>query len=243
MIEAIAKLSSLEGLDALCRKAWAGVAAGQVSEETAQAVAEAAEARRQAIRERFASKPASGLPRGLKPPRRPDREASIRRRRTLAASGMIPAAIAARFTLGECAALTVIAIEVMRHERCTLTLGHIAALAGVSRTTAQNAFRIAARLGFIRVTERRSSGWRNDSNEIHVTDASWTGWIAWRGRVQKNKYHVELTEKKRKNVEKTDPHPPYVIASGGSSWQNQASQIIKGRPHGRQCRSQPSGSR
>jgi hypothetical protein len=240
MIETIAKLSSLEGLDAICRKAWAGVAAGQISEETAQALAEAAEARRQAIRGRFAAKPASGLPRGRKPHCRPE---SIRRRRTLAASGMIPAAIAARFTLSECAALTVVAIEVMRHGRCTLALGHIAALAGVSRTTAQNAFRIAARLGFIRVTERRSSGWRNDTNEIVVTDKSWAGWIAWRGRVQKIPHHVEPVEKKKKNVNKSVDSSPLSLSFPVRSGHNQASQIIKGRHHGRSHPSQPSGSR
>lgn len=213
MLDRIGKVHALEALDEIARQAWAGLASGQMSEEAAQAVAQAVEARRQAIKARFAAKPPSSVPRARRSIRSPDREASIRRRRTLAASGLIPAAIVARFTVGEAAALAVVAVEVMRRGRCALALDHIAALAGVSRTTAQNAFRLAARLGFIKVTERRQPGWRSRPNVITIMDAGWASWIAWRGRVQKAERHVEQGKEQVENL----PLPSKTDALRGCS--------------------------
>jgi putative SOS response-associated peptidase YedK len=86
--------------------------------------------------------------------------------------------LACRFTLGEAAVLAVIAVEVRKHGRCTLHLNTIAALAGVCRTTAKNALREAAGLGFIRVTVRRLTAWRCDSNVVVILDGAWTAWLA-----------------------------------------------------------------
>ena len=74
-----------------------------------------------------------------RPPRSPDRRASIERRRRKAASGAMPPALAAKFTTGEAAVLAVIAREVQRSGRCEFYLDKICALAGVCRSTAQNA--------------------------------------------------------------------------------------------------------
>jgi len=222
MIEAIRQDSSLHALDDLARSLWAGLASGELSEDAAQAISEAIEARRTHLRGMTRTKgqnAASGLPRPSKGhPRSPDREASIRRRRTLAASGLIPATIAARFTVGEAAALAVVAVEVMRRGHCVLCLDRIAALAGVSRTTAQTAFRIAARLGIISVTERRQPGWRSLPNIIRIADQSWAGWIAYRGRVQKAEHHVE-PKNQMKLVEKLSQPTP-ESAFPVRSWHN-----------------------
>ena len=211
MFEAINRIASIPALDDLARSLWAGLASGELSEDAAQAISEAIEARRTHLRgttRMKGQKAASGLPRPSKGhPRSPDREASIRRRRTLAASGLIPATIAARFTVGEAAALAVVAVEVMRRGHCVLCLDRIAALAGVSRTTAQTAFRIAARLGIISVTERRQPGWRSLPNIIRITDKSWAGWIAYRHRVQKTERHVEQ-EEHLKAVDKVSQQAP-----------------------------------
>ena len=59
----------------------------------------------------------------------------MERRRSWAAAGRLPPKLAARFTLAEQAVLAVVAVEVARHGACTLTIGHIAALTGVSATT------------------------------------------------------------------------------------------------------------
>src|SRR5208337_5208440 len=80
-------------------------------------------------------------------PRSPDRQASLERRRRQAMSGAVPATIAANFTQGENAALAVIARQCQRAGVCILPIDAIAALAGVSRTTVQNAQRQARVLG------------------------------------------------------------------------------------------------
>jgi anti-sigma factor RsiW len=106
---------------------WRAYASGQVSEAEASELSERIEARKaiptaqKPVQRRFGSRPRT--------------PASMERRRRWAASGALPPALAARFTLAEIAVLAVIAAEVLRHSACTLTVGHIAALAGVSETT------------------------------------------------------------------------------------------------------------
>jgi hypothetical protein len=70
-------------------------------------------------------------------------------------SGIVPAKIAANFTMGEAAVLAVVGRQVQRAGVCTLPIDAIAALAGVSRSTTQNALRQARRLGLIEIRERR----------------------------------------------------------------------------------------
>jgi hypothetical protein len=55
----------------------------------------------------------------------------------------------ARFTEGEAAALRVIAGEVKHHGVCGFPIDKITTLAGVGRTTVQNAVRDVARLGYV----------------------------------------------------------------------------------------------
>src|SRR5215211_411483 len=88
----------------------------------------------------------------------------MERRRRWAASGALPPALAARFTLAETAVLAVIAAEALRHGRCTLVIEHVAALAGVGRSTVKRALRAAQGLGLVRIEERRVSAWRNAPN-------------------------------------------------------------------------------
>jgi hypothetical protein len=104
------------------------------------------------------------------------------RRRSWAAAGRLPPQIAARFTLAEQAVLAVVAAEVARGGACTLTLGHIAALAGVCRATARNALREAHRLGLVCVEERRLSAWRNAPNKVTITSPEWTAWMRLRSK-------------------------------------------------------------
>jgi hypothetical protein len=69
--------------------------------------------------------------------------ASIQRRRSLAASGPMPATLACRFTTGELAVLRIVADAVRDNGQCVKSIPEIAARAGVCRTTAQNAIRQA----------------------------------------------------------------------------------------------------
>src|SRR3954469_9770721 len=112
---------------------WKAFAAGQVSEAEAQALSDLIEARKaipvpqRPIQRRLGSRPRS--------------PASMERRRRWAASGWLPPGIAAKLTLAEQAVLGVVAAEHLKHGCCSLTIGHIAALAGCSETTVRNAMR------------------------------------------------------------------------------------------------------
>ena len=104
------------------------------------------------------------------------------RRRSWAASGRLPPRLAAMFTLAEQAVLSVVAVQVERAGACTYTLEHIAALAGVCRSTVKNALREAHRLGLIRVEERRLTAWRNAPNRVTVVSTEWLAWMRLRSR-------------------------------------------------------------
>src|SRR5690349_14905543 len=149
---------------------WKAYAAGQVTETEASALSEAIELKR-------------ALPPAQKPVQRrligsrPRTPASMERRRRWAASGALPPALAARFTLAETAVLAVIAAEHVRHGRCTLVLDYIAALAGVCRKTVKNALRAAQGLGLVGIEERRLSAWRNAPNVVTITSREWTSWL------------------------------------------------------------------
>jgi hypothetical protein len=57
----------------------------------------------------------------------------------------------------------------------------IAALAGVSRTTAQNTLRQARLLGLIEVKERRRRGLPSLTNVIKVISKEWSAWLKLSG--------------------------------------------------------------
>src|SRR3954464_5959769 len=106
----------------------------------------------------------------------------MERRRRWAASGALPPALAARFTLAETAVLAVIAAEALRHGRCTLGIEHVAALAGVGRSTVKRALRAAQGLGLVRIEERRVSAWGNGPNVVTITSREWLAWLRMRSR-------------------------------------------------------------
>ncbi|MEM9735030.1 MAG: hypothetical protein AAF908_00295 [Pseudomonadota bacterium] len=61
-------------------------------------------------------------------------------------------------------------------------MAKIAALAGVCRTTARNALRLAQRLGLVRVQERRVRADRSLTNVVKITAKSWWGWLKGKAR-------------------------------------------------------------
>src|SRR3954453_21508161 len=101
----------------------------------------------------------------------------MERRRRWAASGCLPPALAARFTLAEQAALAVVAAEHRRRGDCRLTNKEIADVAGVSITTVKNALRAARALGLISVEERRLSAFRNAPNIVRIVSPEWRAWL------------------------------------------------------------------
>ena len=153
---------------------WKAYAAGQVSEAEASDLSEAIELRK-AI-------PSVQKPVQRRSGSRPKTPASVERRRRWAAAGALPPALASRFTLAEQAVLAVVAAEHVKHGACTLPIGKVAALAGVSETTVRNAIREARGLGFLQVEERRVSAWRNLPNRVTITSREWLSWLKMRGR-------------------------------------------------------------
>ncbi len=150
---------------------WKGFACGAVSEEEAQALAEAIQARK-------------AIPAAPPQPRRvgsrPRAPESLERRRRWVASGWMPPALACRFTAGELSALAVVASQAAKHGRCDLALDHIAALAGIGRTTVRNALAEARRLGLLTVEVRRLRAFRNDTNVVRIASPEWQAWLSMR---------------------------------------------------------------
>jgi hypothetical protein len=149
---------------------WKAYAGGAIGENEAQELAEEIEAKkvlplapRPTIARRCGSKPRSSE--------------SMERRRRWAASGKLPPQLAARFTLAETAALAVIAAEVSKRGDCRLTIGHIAALAGVCARSVRNAIRAAQALGILSIEERRLTAFRNDTNILRVISLEWRTWL------------------------------------------------------------------
>src|SRR3954467_4935242 len=152
---------------------WKAYAAGQVTEAEASELSGLIESRRaipvaqKPIQRRLGSRPRS--------------PASMERRRRWAASGALPPALAARFTLAEVAVLAVIAAEHRKRGDCRLTNKEIADVAGVCLTSVKNALRAARALGLLSLEERRLTAFRNDSNVVRIIAPEWRAWLRLRG--------------------------------------------------------------
>lgn len=168
-IEAAPRLA----LPELARALWKAHAAGSLVDDDAQALAELIEARKAIPISRETKRRTGSRARSA---------ASVERRRCWSASGWMPPAMQARFTQGEAAALAVIAQEARKPDGCRLPIARIAAVAGVSRTTAKNAMREARALGLISIEERRVAFWRNAPNVVRIVSAEWSTWLRVRAR-------------------------------------------------------------
>ena len=158
---------------------WKGFAAGAVSEDEAQRLAELIEARKAAgltqmgegrLRRRVGSRPRSS--------------ASLERRRAWTSSGWMPPAIAARFTMGEAAAIGVIVAEIAGSGRCELYINAIAGKAGVCATIVKRALRQARMLGLLHVETRRVARDRCLSNVVTIVSRELELWVRTRTRVE-----------------------------------------------------------
>src|SRR6185503_10582963 len=152
---------------------WKAYAAGQVSEDEASELSDLIESRR--------ALPAPQKPIQRRLGSRPRSPASMERRRRWAASGCLPPALAARFTLAETAVLAVIAAETRKRGDCRLTNKEVADVAGVSVTTVKNALRAARALTLVSSEERRLGPFRSASNVVRITDSAWRAWLRLRG--------------------------------------------------------------
>ncbi len=136
----------------LAAAVWKGFACGAIAEADAQQLADEIHARK-------------AIPPTPAPPRKPvGLGRALRPTWSAAGAGPAPAGFRrssrARFTMAETAVLSTIAAEVARRGLCRLTIGHIAVMAGVSRTTVQTAVRQAVALGILTSEEWRLTAWR-----------------------------------------------------------------------------------
>ncbi|MBS9475542.1 hypothetical protein [Ancylobacter radicis] len=176
-------VTGIEGLDDLSRRLWNLHGSGLLNDEEAQALSVLIEARRGSMK-RFPCPPSAGralqIMSRFAPRRRqtsPDREASRQRRRSLGGSGSMPDKLRGRFTEAERAVLAIVAGEVKHRGACDLPIDKIAALAGVCRTSVQNALHEARRLGLIRVTNRPRRGAKSLPNMVEIVSPEWLAWI------------------------------------------------------------------
>ena len=178
---------------------WKGYACGAVTEDEAQALAEEI-----AARKAIPPKPAEPRRRVGSRPRSPE---AMERRRRWTGSGWLPPQLAARFTMAETAVLSTIAAEVARRGLCRLTIGHVAALAGVCKATVRAAVRQAQALGFITSEEWRITAWRNAPNTVRIVSAEWRTWLRMRDRKRAGADHPRQAEGSRHGGENLDaPH-------------------------------------
>ncbi|QCM09078.1 hypothetical protein CFBP6625_00940 [Agrobacterium tumefaciens] len=130
------------------------------------------------------------------------------------------------YTEGERAVLCVVGDQVRRHGYCDLALDRIAAVAGVSRTTCQNALRKArnVELGHVTVEERPRAGQKNLTNIIRIVAKNWLGWlkrsIGFKG--------VNPTVAKEDNLSQTEP----AAVSKGAYEREDAEASVQSRTDG-----------
>ena len=171
--ESIGAVIRSEILDELSKQVWVGLARASFTEQEAQMLSEAIQARRVLLQARRQPPAIKSPLRRSKGPTGP----SISRRRGWAASGAMPPQIASHFTSSEAAALSVIARAYQRGGICDWPIDKIAAIAGCSRTSVQNALREAKRLGLISVQERRHRGRSSETNLVKVVSPEWLVWL------------------------------------------------------------------
>lgn len=212
-------------LPAITAQLWRAFGEGHVTEAEAEALSALIEARQPLS----PSQPASATgptspdapqdrvrsPRTGRSGSRPRTDASLERRRRWAASGRMPPAIAARFTLAEQSVLSLIAAETARRKDCRLSVGGMAAIAGVSETTVRNAIREAVKLGLLTVEERRLTGWRSDTNILRIISAEWTAWLRLTRRSPNPGSGLSLrTEQKGGGCKSANPTPTGIQERG-----------------------------
>lgn len=174
-------------LNELSRRIWTAWGEGLVTEDDAGRFAELIHERKAALGEAMTGNSPSSRRPSIFPPRKPQRApvraAAIERRRTLAASGPLPPALASRFTTAELAVLRIVADEHLVKGSCDRTVAEIAARAGTSRSVVKRTLRLAAELRLVTVTERPVNGAKNLPNLVRVVDATWLAWLKRGGRI------------------------------------------------------------
>jgi hypothetical protein len=102
--------------------------------------------------------------------------------RRVAYSGPLPPGLAERFTVGEIAALGIVADEIAAKGRCDRSVAEIAQRAGVCCRLVQRAIKEARLQGLLSVDERKQRGDKHLTNVIRVLSREWAAWLARRSK-------------------------------------------------------------
>ena len=171
-IRRAAEAAPLARLHEVSSALWRALAEGGLREAEAEAISGLIEARKARK-----SPEVTGRTAPRRVGSRPRTDASMERRRRWAAAGRLPPQLAARFTLAEAAVLAVVAAEAAKRGDCRLCHEHVAAVAGVSRTTVKATLRRARDLGLVTIEERRAAAWRNLANVVRIVSQEWRAWM------------------------------------------------------------------
>jgi hypothetical protein len=109
-----------------------------------------------------------------------DRARSRERRRGLGGSSPLPEPLARRYTEGQRAVLFIVGEEIAARGVCGLSIGEIAARAGVCHRHAQMTLRLAESDGLVTITERPRKGQKHQTNLVRVLSKEWAAWLARR---------------------------------------------------------------
>ncbi|BAQ50386.1 hypothetical protein [Methylobacterium aquaticum] len=111
----------------------------------------------------------------------PDKARSRERRRGLGGSSAMSEPMSRRYTEGQRAVLFIVGQEIAQRGVCALSIGEIAARAGVCHRHAQTTLRLAEGDGLITITERPRKGQKHQTNLVRVLSKEWAVWLArWR---------------------------------------------------------------
>lgn len=139
-------------------------------------------------------------------PSSPDMEQSRRRKRKWGGSSCLPDWMREHYTEGERAALAVVVQQVKRQGYCDLRINDIAQLAGVHRTTVQNAMRKARQLRHVAVQERPGvAGQLSLTNIVRIISGAWKAWLRRVGSGFKSLHPSEMKGKKKAKGESVAP--------------------------------------
>jgi hypothetical protein len=203
-------------LDDYSRQIWKAHGAGIVCDDQAQQLAELIQSRR-GLRPGARSLVAASTPALTRhytiqrspEQRSPDRQASLRRRRAHAATGPLPPSLATHFTTGELAALKIVADECLAHGVCDLSRNEIASRAGVSKTVAKRALKLAEVEHSMITVERRPRSGRKHLTSI--TRIIRTEWLDWLGKGHRKAYAIKACTRAKPDfpqVRGAEKNPP-----------------------------------
>jgi hypothetical protein len=114
----------------------------------------------------------------------------------------MPPDIRSAYSECERAVLTIIAREVKRQSICDLSVGQIAAEAGVCVRTVQNAVAEGVRQGHVCREERPQRGRKNLTNILRIESVEWLAWIK-RGPVGCKEYiATKIIDSKQEHARK-----------------------------------------